>query len=78
MSKETEREKKSQVLLTEIGERIKARRVKKEFSQIDLGDMVGSNQDHISKVEAGKINVTIEYLCKVADALSVTVKYFFK
>lgn len=78
MKQETEREKKSQALLTEIGEKIKAKRLKKEFSQIDLGDLVGSNQDHISKVEAGKINMTLEYLCKIAEALGVTVKYFFK
>ena len=78
MIQESENQRKSKELLTEIGEKIKDRRLKKGFSQIDLGDLVGSNQDHISKVEAGKINVTIEYLCKIADALGVTVKYFFK
>jgi transcriptional regulator with XRE-family HTH domain len=65
-------------VLIRIGERIKTRRIKKGMTQFDLAEAAGSNQDHISKVEAGKINMTIEYLNKIAEVLNVNTNYFFK
>ena len=73
-----ERKKKLQDILESVGDKIKARRIKKGMTQFDLADAVGCNQDNISRIESGKNNVTIEYLFKIADALNVSIAYFFK
>jgi transcriptional regulator with XRE-family HTH domain len=78
MKQYIEREKRLQELLESVGEKIKARRLKKGITQLDLADIVGCNQDNISRIETGKNNLTLEYLFKIADSLGVTIGYFFK
>jgi DNA-binding XRE family transcriptional regulator len=76
--KETQREKKAREALVILGEKIKAKRLKKGITQLDLGEAVGCNQDNISRIESGKVNLTIESLSNIADSLGVTLGYFFK
>lgn len=57
-----------------MGERIKALREQQELSQRKLALMIGSNQTHIWQIENGTVNVGLDILCRLADALEVNVR----
>lgn len=44
-------------------------RKSKKFSQQKLADAIGSTQSNIARIEAGRQNLTIETLSKIANAL---------
>lgn len=57
-----------------LGERIKALREQQGLSQRKLALMIGSNQTHIWQIENGNVNVGLDLLCRLADALEVNVR----
>ena len=57
-----------------LGERIKALREQQGLSQRKLALMIGSNQTHIWQIENGTVNVGLDMLCRLADALEVNVR----
>lgn len=44
------------------------------LSQRKLALMIGSNQTHIWQIENGTVNVGLDILCRLADALEVNVR----
>ena len=60
-------------LLKHIGANIRKIRERLEISQGDLAKKIGKHKPFISKIENGKINVTIESMLAVAGALGVEV-----
>lgn len=54
-----------------IGKAIKEVRERKGINQITLSDMVGCTQTHLSQVEGGKKNISIDMTLQVAKALNV-------
>jgi UDP-N-acetylglucosamine 1-carboxyvinyltransferase len=61
------------LLLSQIGLRVSKRRQELGLSQRELGDMLGTPQGNISRIEYGQQNLTIDTLCKLANALDTTV-----
>ena len=59
-----------------IGERIKARRLEMELSQRELAARLGYN-DHttLTRIEAGKVDLTQSRVLKFAEVLGVTPGY---
>ena len=57
-----------------MGERVKALREQQGLSQRKLALMIGSNQTHIWQIENGTVNVGLDILCRLADALEVNVR----
>ena len=57
-----------------MGARIKALREQQVLSQRKLALMIGSNQTHILQIENGTVNVGLDLLCRLADALEVNVR----
>ena len=57
-----------------LGKRIKALREQQGLSQRKLALMIGSNQTHIWQIENGTVNVGLDILCRLADALEVNVR----
>ena len=55
-----------------IGERIRYYREKKELSQQELADKVYVNNQHISRIEAGKVKLSLELLILIANELEVS------
>ena len=55
-----------------IGRRIKHYRTEKKMSQEDLGNIVCVNNEHISRIESGKKNLSLELLILIANALDVS------
>lgn len=54
-----------------LGNRIRAERKAKGFSQVDLGIAMDNYGEQIGRIERGQFNVTICTLKKIADALEI-------
>ena len=61
----------------EVGQRIRARRMAKGMSQTELGNMLGVTFQQVQKYEKGVNRVGAGRLVRVAEALDVTVSFFF-
>lgn len=57
-----------------MGARIKTLREQQGLSQRKLALMIGSNQTHIWQIENGTVNVGLDLLFRLADALEVNVR----
>lgn len=55
-----------------IGERIKSIRESKGMTQNTLADMIHVSPSYISRIENSSSNLSIAYVCTIADALDVT------
>ena len=61
-----------------IGNRIKFIRINMtNLSQEEFATMIGFDRTYISRVEAGKQNLTVENLIKICNGLNVSLKDFF-
>lgn len=56
----------------QIGVRIKQHREAKGLSQEELGDIIGTSNRHLSKVETGGKNPSLDLVIKIANALDIT------
>ena len=59
-----------------IGQRIKAARLEKGYSQADLGALVGCSNNHMSHVEIGQTKVSLAMLMKLSVVLEKDFDYF--
>ena len=62
-----------QDIQTRIGNRIRALRLKKGWSQDVFADRSGLNRAHVGDIERGESNVTIQTLKIIADTLGVRI-----
>src|SRR5437764_15110609 len=61
----------------EIGQRIRARRMAKDMSQTELGNLLGVTFQQVQKYEKGVNRVGAGRLSRIADVLNVPVSFFF-
>lgn len=59
-----------------IGQRIRAARLEKGYSQADLGALVGCSNNHMSHVEIGQTKVSLAMLMKLSVVLEKDFDYF--
>ena len=59
-----------------IGKKIKQLREDQNLTLEQLADMVGTDRQHIWNIEAGRKNITLDYLDKIAEALKVSQSEF--
>ena len=59
-----------------IGQRIKAARLEKGYSQAELGALVGCSNNHLSHVEVGQTKVSLPMLLKLSYVLEKDFDYF--
>jgi transcriptional regulator with XRE-family HTH domain len=57
--------------LSALGERVRAIRRSREWSQLDFASRTGLGRPKVSEIESGKHNLTLEALWRLADALEV-------
>lgn len=63
--------------LKEFGMRLKFQRLKRNYTQAQLGEMVEISEHRISQIENGKCNLTLKTVNKLAETLSIpAVKLF--
>ena len=55
----------------EFGARLRELRLERELSQEQLGQLADLDRTHISSAEAGRRNVSLKTIYKLADALGV-------
>ena len=60
-----------------VGEEIRRKRESQGLSLHVFADMVGTSYTHIWKVENGKVNVGLDLLCRISNALGVTPRELF-
>ena len=62
----------------ELGNRIRELRQKTGLSQEKFALKIGMDRTYFASVEAGKRNIAIENIKKIADGLNVTLSELFK
>ena len=60
-----------------VGKRVKKLRLQKRISQSDLAQSIGISQAHMSNIESGRSNITLENLFAIHDVLNVSMASFF-
>lgn len=64
--------------LTTLGARIKELRLKKGMTQIELAIQCNFEKASMSRIEAGKTNITVLTLRRISMALDIDITEFFK
>lgn len=54
-----------------IGENVRCFRNKMNWSQEALGAQTGLHHDYLGRLERGRVNISVENLLKIAQALNV-------
>lgn len=57
--------------LQQVGQNIRRARLRRGFRQIDVNERIGVNYRHYQNIEAGRVNLTIEMLCRLARLFQV-------
>ena len=57
--------------LKEFGLRVKLYRIKSNYTQAQLGEVVNISEHRISQIENGRCNLTLKTVNKVASALRI-------
>ena len=60
-----------------VGERIRLVRLSKKMQQKDVAEKIGISQAHLSNIEKGRNNITLENLLKLHEVLGCPVSSFF-
>lgn len=60
-----------------VGRRIKMMRMNKNLQQIAVANKIGISQAHLSNIESGRCNVTLENLIKLHETLECPMREFF-
>lgn len=62
------------VYLRKVGKRIRDKRVGAGLRQVDVNERSGLTYRHYQNIEAGKVNVTLGTLCRLAKVFNTSVK----
>lgn len=65
-------------LLKQFGRNVKAERVRRGYTQDDFALILGVNREHVSKIECGKLNMSLKKINAVAKALKIDVSELLK
>ena len=60
-----------EVLLKDLGTKIRTIRKEKGISQVQLAHSIGKDQQSIQRLEAGNINPSYIYLQEIAEGLNI-------
>lgn len=63
--------------LKEFGFRLKLYRMKQNYTQAQLGEMVDISEHRISQIENGKCNLTLKTVNRLSNALNIQVEKLF-
>jgi len=65
-----------QDVLSNLGSKVRAIRIEKGYSQVELANKIGKDHPSINKLENGKVNPSFYFLFEVARGLEVDLKDF--
>ena len=72
------RKKENDKLLKTLGQNIKTCRLMKGLTQVGLSDISGIEKSTLSRIEAGKVNISIITLNRLSNSLEIRMKDFMK
>ena len=67
-----------ETFLSALGENIRQIREGKDMSMLKLGKKISKDYHSLLKVEQGKVNCSLEYLCEIAEGLGIEVSELVK
>lgn len=74
----TDMKKNSDTLAKEFrmhfSKEIKNARLRKNLSQMELSEIMGVHQDYVSRIENGKVNISLDTMIKLAFHLDLSLK----
>lgn len=65
-------------VLKRFGKNVKFERIKKDYSQDDLAEILNVNRNHISKIECGRLNMSLKKITELANALNINIENLLK
>ncbi len=65
-------------LFEQIGHNIRIERAIKRLTQAKLAELIGVHEKYIGVIEAGKQNITLKTLNKIANSLQVDILKMFE
>lgn len=65
-------------VLKKFGKNVKFERIKKDYSQDDLAAILDVNRNHISRIECGRMNMSLKKITELADALDTNIENLLK
>jgi transcriptional regulator with XRE-family HTH domain len=67
----------SEAVRQRVGRNVRRLRELRDWTQDELAEQVGNTNRHVGQIERGEVNVTIDYLAKIAESLSTDVATLF-
>ncbi|QEM10188.1 helix-turn-helix domain-containing protein [Mucilaginibacter rubeus] len=64
-----------EVLLKNLGERIRKIREQKGITQKQLAHTIGKDQQSVQRLETGRVNPSVYYLYEIAKGLEIEVEF---
>jgi transcriptional regulator with XRE-family HTH domain len=61
-------------LQKKLGKKIRALRINKNLTQLDLAILVNKDRQSIQRLESGKVNPTLFYVCEICKGLNISLK----
>ncbi len=62
----------------QVGRNIRRARQSKGLRQVDVNELVGVNYRHYQNIEAGRVNLTLDTLCRLARLFGVSLEDLVK
>jgi putative transcriptional regulator len=69
---------KKEQLLKKLGTKVRAKRIEKGLSQVELANSIGKDQQSIQRLEAGNINPSFYYLFELSKGLEIELEELIK
>jgi transcriptional regulator with XRE-family HTH domain len=63
---------------SKLGKRIRALRIEKGWSQVEMADLLAMNRGYLSELENGKRDPSLAILTTIADGLSISLSKLFE
>lgn len=58
----------------QVGQRIKKKRIEKGITQQELGDRLGYNKSYVSRLETGRMKISLDKIESISNALDIDSK----
>lgn len=68
----------AQDIKAKLGKRIRALRLERGWSQVEMADLLAMNRGYLSEIETGKKDPSLTMLKTLADGLSVSLSSLLK
>ncbi len=65
-------------LITALGKQLRKIRKERNLTQSELASTIGKDRQSYQRIELGKTNPTVGYLCEIANGLKIPIYDLFK